>query len=232
MHIVVNHLTRMREGFMCVAGVDLETRQHVRPVQVSQLGNHLLACNGGPFDMAAVIDLGAVQFAGVAPEVEDHRFGLYAVRREGFYAPTTFWTLLQQMSRRHLTDIFGPDLKAHNNTNCVVDRGTGIASLGCLVQTGTPELYISSHGGIRLRFTDGTFNVAASVTDIRLYQADHVTPDRAAVADVSSRLARGVSVVLSVGLTRPWKKPEDTVERHWLQVNNIHLEDNPVWRLG
>jgi hypothetical protein len=37
-------------------------------------------------------------------------------------------------------------------------------------------------------------------------------------------------VILSVGLTRPWRKQEDTAERHWLQVNNVHLQDNPLWR--
>jgi len=33
-----------------------------------------------------------------------------------------------------------------------------------------------------------------------------------------------------LGLTRPWRKRGDTAERHWLQVNNIHLRDDPLWR--
>jgi hypothetical protein len=37
MQIVINHLTRMQRGFMCVAGVDLATGRHVRPVLASQL---------------------------------------------------------------------------------------------------------------------------------------------------------------------------------------------------
>ena len=47
--------------------------------------------------------------------------------------------------------------------------------------------------------------------------------------DVRARIAQGVGVILSVGLTRPWQKAGEEVERHWLQVNNIHLQDNPVW---
>jgi hypothetical protein len=39
-------------------------------------------------------------------------------------------------------------------------------------------------------------------------------------------------VILSVGLTRPFRKWGDSEERHWLQVNNIHLEDDPLWQLG
>jgi hypothetical protein len=33
---------------------------------------------------------------------------------------------------------------------------------------------------------------------------------------------------LAVGLTRPWRKNGDTAQRHWLQVNNIHLEEDPL----
>ena len=32
MKIVVTQLTRMMKGYFCVAGIDLETRAHVRPV--------------------------------------------------------------------------------------------------------------------------------------------------------------------------------------------------------
>ncbi|MGZ3600878.1 MAG: hypothetical protein ACXVDF_13215 [Ktedonobacterales bacterium] len=30
---------------------------------------------------------------------------------------------------------------------------------------------------------------------------------------------------------RAWKKSEDAQERHWLQVNDIHLADNPAWQV-
>ena len=32
MRIVINHLTRMRAGYICAAGVEANTLQHVRPV--------------------------------------------------------------------------------------------------------------------------------------------------------------------------------------------------------
>jgi hypothetical protein len=48
---------------------------------------------------------------------------------------------------------------------------------------------------------------------------------------VEERLKSGVEAILSVGLTRPWQKRGDTAERHWLQVNNIHLKDDPLWQL-
>ena len=48
---------------------------------------------------------------------------------------------------------------------------------------------------------------------------------------VAARLARGVPCLLSVGLTRPFSSREGDAPVHWLQVNNIHLEDDPAWRL-
>lgn len=54
MKIAVNHLTRMQPGYICVAGIDLETGSHVRPVLPSgRLSAALLRRNGGPFDIAA-----------------------------------------------------------------------------------------------------------------------------------------------------------------------------------
>jgi hypothetical protein len=50
------------------------------------------------------------------------------------------------------------------------------------------------------------------------------------VGQIAARIAKGAGVIVAVGLSRPWQKLDDTVERHWLQVNNIHLEDDPAWQ--
>jgi hypothetical protein len=73
-------------------------------------------------------------------------------------------------------------------------------------------------------------SVNLAVNDLRLYERDHRTPRRDLVAGMQKRLEAGVEAILSVGLTRPWRKRGDTAERHWLQVNNIHLQDDPLWR--
>jgi hypothetical protein len=39
-------------------------------------------------------------------------------------------------------------------------------------------------------------------------------------------------VILGVGLTRAFQREQNGPGRHWLQVNNIHFEDQPIWRLG
>jgi hypothetical protein len=92
-----------------------------------------------------------------------------------------------------------------------------------------PELYVDHTGRPRLHVTDGALTADLPVTDLRLFEPDQFTLRPEAVDLVAERLRRGTEVLLSVGLTRPWQKPDDTVERHWLQVNNIHLADNPIW---
>ncbi len=71
-----------------------------------------------------------------------------------------------------------------------------------------------------------------SVTDLRLYQEDHKVPRRTLVSQLQKKLQAGTAVILSVGLTRPFRKEGGDAARHWLQVNNIHLEGEPLWESG
>jgi hypothetical protein len=48
------------------------------------------------------------------------------------------------------------------------------------------------------------------------------------VTSVAYALETGVPAILSVGLTRPFKRDKSDSWRHWLQVNNIHLADDPL----
>ena len=59
MRIVVNHLTRMQPSYICVAGIDVQDNEHIRPVLGRErLTVGLLARNGGAFDMGRLVDLG------------------------------------------------------------------------------------------------------------------------------------------------------------------------------
>jgi hypothetical protein len=229
--IVINHLTRMQPGYICVAGIDMETHQHVRPVLAGRrLGRNLLLLCGGLFDIGSVVDLGAVRHIGTPPEVEDCVFDPATTRHQRMMSRSEFWTILRRCAQKKLTRIFGDDLTPRG-PGCTVDVGNGTASLGCLVPSAPPTIYIDGFDKVRASVADGACTVDLSVTDLRLFEGDQKTPRTNTVRRTRERIGAGVGVILSVGLARAWQQPGDTKRRHWLQVNNIHLEDDPVWRL-
>jgi hypothetical protein len=226
--IVVTHLTRMKPGFVCVAGVDLATRKAVRPElpRGRQLGTDLLHRNGGPFGIASVVDLGEVCYAGDPPRIEDHLFDPLAAKRIGIASRESYWRLLESSAKTSLRSTFG-DALDEDGSHRTVALGAGIASLGCFRPPVTPTLAVTQNNRLRLYVPDGGRYMAdLSVADLRFYEADHQTIRRHVVEQVVGRIKRGVSLLLSVGLTHPFP-PENP--RHWLQVNNIHLADDPTW---
>jgi hypothetical protein len=232
LRILVNHLTRMQPGYFCVAGIDLETGAHVRPVlHHGRLTVDLLSTNGGPFDVGSVVDLGATTYAGRAPELEDHRFGPSHARWLYDDDPDVYWNALGKVARENLEEIFGLPLELWDESG-TVDVGEGRASLGCLKPEKQPWLYVDHRGTVRMVLDYLMPSVDLSVNDLRLYERDGRKPRRNLVQSAQKRLEAGVETVLSVGLTRPWRKWNDDAERHWLQLNNIHLEDDPLWQLG
>ncbi len=235
MQIIVNHLTRMQEG-MCVGGVIVGTQQHVRPVlKRESLETSHLSVHGGPFDIANIVDLGQANPRPQSPHIEDHVFDPERASLRGQATENEFWQLLRDLCKPTLKDIFGDELRRLGGSGCGTDEGCGQASLGCLSPMANPQIYVQEWPGskpkIRMRFTDGELTPDVSVTDIRLYEADHVTPDVATVERVKQAIAKSAEVILSVGLTRAWSSSSDYPPVHWVQVNNVHLVERPTWRL-
>jgi hypothetical protein len=232
MRILVNHLTRMQPGYFCAAGIDLETGTHVRPVlRRGRLTTDLLSTNDGPFDIGSVLYLGSTINTGHAPELEDRRFDPAGARWLYDDGADDYWNALEAVTRESLEEIFGPALELWDESG-TVDVGEGRASLGCLKPEKQPWMYVDHRGTVRLVLDYLMPSVDLSVTDLRLYEGDGRTPRRDLVESVQKRLEAGVETILSVGLTRPWRKWNDDTERHWLQLNNIHLKDDPLWQLG
>ena len=235
----VSHLTRMQRGTVCVAGLDVETGRHVRPVPpMGVLQSRVTATRGGPFDMATVVDLGLTRPVPSPPETEDFEFTWWHARAIRHVEPGLFWERLQFVARPSLATLFGPQLRTigrASSRRAVTDLGTGCASLGVLIPRGQPGLTLSAkpdgRAVVRVALTDGDMSLDLSVTDLRLYADDGVRPDVEMIHNVADRLARGVPALLSVGLTRPFSARPDEPPLHWLQVNNIHLQDEPAWRL-
>src|SRR5580658_8431252 len=112
MRIVVNHLTSMEKGYVCVAGIQVSTRSHVRPVTPGRR-LHVRGC-------------------GTPPLVEDVEFVLAQTKRVGRLTKTAFWDLLTGVAGLRLKEIFGDDLE-QVGSSLAMQRGAGTASLGCLL---------------------------------------------------------------------------------------------------
>ena len=232
MVITVTHLTRMRPPYICAAG--LHDQAAVRPVVMGQLHKRWLRSNGGLFAVGAVVDLGPTKHVGAAPEHEDHSFNPACARCIRMADPKAFWQELKAVARPSVESIFGEDLLKRGHWSCAVDQGRGLASLGCLQVYGTVEIFVRgldpqpTRSGLRLRFKDPILGkLDLGITDVRFFEDDFITVKEEVVAAVQTSIGRGIKLLLSVGLTRatvPADKP-----LHWLQVNNIHLEDEARW---
>ena len=232
MRIVVNHLTRMQYGYICIAGIDPDTGKHVRPTPEGDRWRRPdLVRQGGPFDIAALVELGRASYDGHAPEVEDYRVRPTHARRQRDLTPTEFWDLLSSVARPRLREIFGQDLQQQSKSFAVAE-GNGSASLGCLLLARPPILHLTRPDEVRLSFNADPQGPSIKVTDLRLYTGNAGSPAMArgeVVGRLNERMRQGVAVILSVGLGRPFQRDGDDTPRHWLQVNNIHLQDDPAW---
>ncbi len=236
MQIVINHLTRMGVGRICVAGVDPSTEKHVRPILPDGLSSNLLERNKGPFDIGNIVDLGKTTACPTKPKVEDHEFVEKQASKVRVAKSDGFWKLLTALSDDDWTEIFGNKLVlSRNEDKAYLPAGTGKASLGCLIPIGKPEIYVNYFDKLRIR-VNANFGGQArqfdlSLTDIRFYEDNHTTPDGSVVAAINKQL-KSEEVVLGVGVGYKMNATEYYPEGHWLQVNAVHLSGKPVWQLG
>lgn len=219
----------MQHPRICVAGIEVDSKQHLRPVTASALplSRALLAEAGGPFQIGAGIELGETQPRPDPPETEDHLCDPGQVEALGRLSGEEYLDLLDRISHPTLLAAFGPDLKRRSKT-FAVQAGHGSCSLACIHARRRADLNLDRYGAIRLRFNDPYTSAAIKVADLRFYEEDQVTPREDLIVSVSQRLQRGVGLWVMFGLARAWKAKGDDVERHWLQVNGLCLEDSPL----
>ncbi len=103
----------------------------------------------------------------------------------------------------------------------------GTVSLGCLRPRKRTSIEVNDYGSVRLRFNDPPKPAFLPVTDLRFFASDG-TVRPAVVENVADRLRRGVKPRLMLGLGRAWTKDGDEQARHWLEVNGLCLEDQPL----
>ena len=236
MQIVITHLTRMKYPYICVAGID-EEEEHWRPVLAGSGGGHrqlkrtLLRSKGGHFGLGEVVGLGDVQPRPAPPEVEDVVFepsGMTAVKT---LDPVDFLLKIDRLASASLRQIFGPELKRLSRTAAAVPKGRGEVSLGVLRLSDASLQVKTEYEKQVLRFDfadpDPDFGeLSLKVTDLRLWESDHKTPATDAVDRIKHHLD---GCYIAVGLTRAREVSYYPGPRHWLQVNNIFPQSDPLW---
>ncbi len=230
MRILINHLTRMRNRHVCVAGIR-DNGSHIRPVlKGSQLPRALLLSAGGPFSLGIAVDLGPTDPRPNPPEVEDVLFSPGQVKLPRTFAGAEFWNRVGSVARPSLKEIFGDELVRLSGTAAAVPKGTGKASLGVIrIVGGTDLQWRKSYrmDQIRLTFSDPDLGeLSLNVNDLRLWKSDHITPAFSSIEAIRTRLQ---DCLLAVGLTRAHAVSSYRGSWHWLQVNNIFPIGDPLW---
>jgi hypothetical protein len=228
MKVLITDLTRMYDGHICAAGIDVDTGRRVRPVGRQRLAASMLASRGGVFDIGNVVELGRTRWQGSPPEVEDVLFDVRAPKVVKRLTRGEFFAALEKRLASGL-DVIGADL-VRDGRSLVTKQGCGRCSLVAIPWNDAIDVTLRStrnqRGEIeqRIRFVmpDG---IDLSVTDVRLYEADLITPNAERVRWLQGKLAEKPRAILCFGLGRPFGG------KHYLQLNNLHLENALDWRL-
>jgi hypothetical protein len=229
MRIVVDQLTRRVAPRIGVAGIDPETERHARPVAPHNepVTRALLAENGGPLEIGALVDLGNVTPWPAPPETERHLFSPAAATRVGRLDADDYLALLDRVSSPDVQSIFGPELE-HLTRGYALEPDRGTVSLGVLRVERPPRLEIE-HRWARLRIVvQIPERVAFQVVDVRFLEENHQRLKGGLIDDVNERMASGVGVFLTVGLGPAVQVLDDDRERRWVNVTGICLADQPL----
>lgn len=225
--IVIDHLARLDDGSVAVAGIDGD-HEHVAPRREAGWDTTATSRGGGPFGVGQLVDVGFSRRVGVAPLVEEREVEQANLRPLGRVSDGDFWTLLETLGQDSLPAIYGDDLTRQSTGAACVAEGRGRASLGVLRCPGPAELFRRG-SQLRMGIDDlrlGSLDLA--VFDFRL-RDDQGVPIDPLWKVIRQRVSAGEPVILSVGLSRPFNGA------HWLRVDNIHFrdyfDDHPVFRV-
>ena len=226
--IVVDHLARLEDGSIVVAGID-GRHEHLAPLTGGPWGSAATTRGGGPFGIGVAVDIGFSRRSGTPPLVEEREVDESGITELGRLPDGEFWSLLETLGHDHLPSIYGPELTVSATGAASVPVGRGKASLGVLRCPGPAELFRRG-GQLRMGFDDlrlGSLDL--NVHDHRLRDEKGVPIDSLWKV-IRRRVQSGEPVILSLGLSQAFNGA------HWLRVDNIHFrdyfDDHPVFRFA
>ncbi len=231
MSVLITHLTRMNYPRICVAGLDQQLNRFIRPIVGK--GEILDYSRVELFSLGSVIDLGWNQMLGNPPEIEDCYFKFRNAKIQRKLKAKEFWDVLESSVGVNLADIFGEELQSEKST-LIIQEHKGKASLGHIMLDGLALRVKESNGRQQLRavFNHSNLNLSVPVTDLRFYKEvdNNWILNQEIVDQVNRLISEKPRIILSVGLSRARSFSDDENAKHWLQINGIHLESDPLWK--
>lgn len=227
MQIMINHMSRLRGNKIAVAGLDLSNpARHVRPM-LNEFDAILETRLGGTavFSLGAVVNLTGASNAKAAHHGDEHVVTYVKARKIAQLHPLEVWRTLGDIAKPTLTSIFGDAVKFESQ-RFVIEKYRARSGLGCLRIMHTATLY-KGYRQARLRWVCDGRVVDCPVTDTRLYDRAGVARDRT-ITSLDRRIKEGEALIVTVGLSRGFRRPGGRREFHWIQVNNIYLETDPL----
>lgn len=226
---MITHLTRMRDETICVAGIDPESGEHLRPLLAAEddrMTRALLSERGGPFEFGTLVELGETEPCPKAPHIEDHVFDPAAARNLGRIEPASLTALLDAVAVRSARNAFGTALQRRGE-KYATDPGEGERSLAVIRLRGPAALELDPRNHLFLRFESAAQPTLARLTDLRFYGADGHSLNHDLIDAVSARLRAGSEAFAMLGLGRAWQGSGDDAKRHWLQANGVCFAEDP-----
>jgi hypothetical protein len=228
--LTLTDITRMREGRICIAGVD-EAGRSIRPVVpegnlwedfLTSLRGHVI----GPFTR---LGLDLLEHRPEPPHTEDWTFNPWTAVHAGELQAPERRALLERILDQSVRAIFGA--RIHGDAGHYVMRGEGSRSLGTVRVSALTAVEVRRpvDGDLRtyITFADASgARFRLPVTDLAMYHRwaavhDQTRNDLQLASDIRRDLA-GWDLIVRVGLARNWEK----------HPNRCHLQITGVYTFG
>lgn len=227
MQIMINHLSRMRGNKIAVAGLDLSNPdRHVRPM-LNDFDSIMesSAKDSAVFSLGAIVSLTGTSASKAAHHGDEHVVTYVKAKKVAQLHPIEVWRTLGDIAKPTLKSIFGEEVKLLSH-RYVVERFRARTGLGCLRVMHTATLY-KGYRYARLRWVCDGRIVDCPVTDARLYDRTGAVRE-SLIAHLNDRIKQGEALIVTVGLSRGFRRPGGRRELHWIQINNLYLETDPL----
>ncbi|MFN3480126.1 MAG: HRDC domain-containing protein [Thermodesulfovibrionales bacterium] len=233
--IAITDLTYMRGGF-CIAGIDVETLENIRPVlNFGAIQKEFVDRN--KIYPGALVSFDFSHKKPKPPHIEDYVFNP---------EKTTFIKFLSQSEWLNILNSCSSTSLAYAFSNLIIDRkgiqpDADAVSLALIKVDSLKVNFFDSDSGavlpfkVRVSFTSGGELYHLPVTDMQFIDycnerfSEGIRRDKFK-ADIEKLINESEYILLRIGLTRPFKKADDTKELCYLQVNGIYSEslDNEI----